>query len=331
MGCELPARLAAAWPAAAWQDVTVLLAVSGGADSVALLRAMVELKRGGEGRLIVAHLNHGLRPEAETDQRFVEELCQKIGVACEVGKAKIDGALAGDGLEAAARQARYQFLAETAGRVGARYVVTAHTADDQAETILHRILRGTGMGGLSGMGRTRPLAAATLLRPLLAFRREELLDYLRHLGQPFCRDASNEDRRFTRNRIRHELLPQLAEQFNPGVADALLRLGRLAGEAQAIIDRLVDTLGQRHVTIEPPCGARLDIKTLADQPAYLVGELLIAVWRQRGWPEQSMGAAQWEELSAMARGRTATRKKMFPGGVVAEIIDDGLRLTRVAR
>ena len=167
----LETRLAEAWPPEDWQDVTVLVAVSGGADSVALLRAIVALKTAGEGRLVAAHLNHQLRPaEAEADQALVVELCRRLGVACEVGRVRLD--LAGpegrDGLEAAARRARYQFLEATAARLGARFVVTAHTADDQAETILHRILRGTGIGGLSGMARARPLGPATLIRPLLA-------------------------------------------------------------------------------------------------------------------------------------------------------------------
>ena len=136
---------------------------------MALLRAIFRLKTAGEGRVIAAHCNHQLRPaEADADEAFVVDLCRRLGVACEVGRAALDPD-GGDGVEAAAREARYRFLEETADRVGARYVVTAHTADDQAETILHRILRGTGVGGLGGMSRTRPLGQATLLRPLLTF------------------------------------------------------------------------------------------------------------------------------------------------------------------
>ena len=154
------AQLAAAWPPEDWQDVTVVLAVSGGADSVALLRAMTAVRGGGEGRLAAAHLNHQLRgAESDGDEAFVVELCGRLGIACEVGRTPAGelAAESGDGIEAAARDARYRFLAATAARLGARFVATAHTADDQAETILHRILRGTGIGGLAGIARTRPL------------------------------------------------------------------------------------------------------------------------------------------------------------------------------
>ena len=191
--------------------MTILLAVSGGADSVALLRAIVRLKTAGEGRVVAAHLNHQLRPdEADADEAFVVDLCRRLGVACEVGRVATrpgrrrgprSGGPAGHGIGSSKRR-------PTA--CGARYVVTAHTADDQAETILHRILRGTGVGGLGGMSRTRPLGLATLLRPLLTFRRAELEAYLHDLGQPYCDDSSNRDVRFTRNRIRHELLPWLS-------------------------------------------------------------------------------------------------------------------------
>ena len=145
--------------------------------------------------------------------------------------------------EATARTARYAFLQETAERFGARYVVTGHTADDQAETILHRIVRGTGIAGLAGMARVRPLGpAATLIRPLLDFRRLELLAYLTDLGQPFRSDSSNSDTAFTRNRIRCRLLPELAAEYNPGVVASLVRLGRLAGEVQSVVDALVEDL-----------------------------------------------------------------------------------------
>jgi tRNA(Ile)-lysidine synthase len=121
-----------------------------------------------------------------------------------------------DGVEAAARAARYEFLQATAERLGARYVATAHTADDQAETVLHHIVRGTGLAGLAGMSRARSLgAAATLIRPLLSFRRRDVIEYLGALGQSYCEDTTNRDPAFTRSRIRHELLPLLASGLQP--------------------------------------------------------------------------------------------------------------------
>jgi tRNA(Ile)-lysidine synthase len=234
--------------------------------------------------------------------------------------------------EAAARHARYAFLEQAAGRLGARYVVTAHTADDQAETILHRILRGTGIRGLAGMRRSRPLGPATLLRPLLGVRRAKLAAYLEQLGQPSRRDSSNRSLRFTRNRIRHRLLPHLAERFNPGVVDALLRLGTLAAESQTIIDRLVDDLAERSLRPGGPQTLRIARQKLEDQPKYLLGELLAGLWRRQGWPMQAMGHEKWELLAAMlgsgGQDPHTPRKVLFPGAVTVEIAGDELRATR---
>jgi tRNA(Ile)-lysidine synthase len=259
----LEAKLAENWPPSAWADVTVLVAVSGGGDSVALLRAMAALKTEGEGRLYAAHLNHRLRPDADEDERFVVDLCDRLGVTCEVGRVEAGRLAAGDGIEAAARAARYRFLEQTAGRLGARFIATAHTADDQAETILHRIVRGTGVRGLSGMARARPLGHAVLIRPLLAVRRDELVGYLDAIDQPYRHDSSNADPRFTRNRIRHQLLPRLQQHFNAEVVESLLRLGTLAGEAQTVIDELVGPLFDRCVTVDGPNEASINLVLLA--------------------------------------------------------------------
>jgi tRNA(Ile)-lysidine synthase len=349
------AKLAEIWPPAVWADVTVLVAVSGGGDSVALLRAMAALKTGGEGRLCAAHLNHRLRPDAEGDERFVVDLCRRLGVTCEVGHVDA-GRLAAsrNGIESAARTARYGFLEETAGRLGARFVATAHTADDQAETILHRVVRGTGIRGLSGMARARRLGHTVLLRPLLAVRRAELIAYLGALDQPHRHDASNADPRFTRNRIRHQLLPRLERRFNPETVQSLLRLGTLAGEAQAVIDELIDQWFDRCVTVDGPNDARIDLVQLgcqggADVPVrpaarrrgdghgcllrpshYLVRELLMAVWRRQAWPMQSMGMLKWDELSELATSPTAASKRNFPGGVAVEVAGGEMRLARNA-
>lgn len=334
----LESRLAALWPPPAWSDLTVLLAVSGGADSVAMLRAMDALKVDGPGRLVAAHVNHQLRgPQSAADEAFVVDLCHRLDMPCEVLRAEADKLAADrtDGLESAARKARYGLLQETAARLGARYVATAHTADDQAETILHRVIRGTGVAGLAGMARARPFGpAATLIRPLLGVRRVELLEYLDALGQPFRCDSSNEDLRFTRNRIRHQLFPQLAREFNSGVVEAVLRLGSLAGEVQAVVERIVEELAGKCVLRPNSELVEISLVPLATQPRYVVRELLIAAWRRQGWPLQAMGFVQWDLLADIVLTsrddpRHAPRKQMFPGRILAERLPDRLRLSRV--
>lgn len=334
----LETKLALAWPPAQWADVTVLVAVSGGCDSVALLRAMAALKTAGAGRLGAVHLNHGLRAEADADDNFVAELCGRLGVACQIGHAPVEQLAAerGDGIEEAARRARYAFLAEAAERFGARFVTTAHTADDQAETILHRIVRGTGIRGLAGMSRTRSLGHATLIRPLLSVRHAELQQYLRDLQQAYRCDESNADPRFTRNRIRHETMPHLRDRYNTNLSDALLRLGELAAESQAVVDHAVDQCLDRCATLDPPRSARLvlaglerflDAAATGRSRSYLARELLMAIWRRQGWPMQAMGGSKWTELGAMAISALPTPPRDFPGGITVEVRDGQMVLT----
>lgn len=329
MAHPLELKLAEAWPPADWVEVTVVVAVSGGCDSVALLRAMAALKTGGAGGLHCAHLNHHLRPEADADERFVVELCSRLSVPCHVGHASAERLAtdSGDGLEAAARTARYAFLQEIAAAVGARFVAVAHTANDQAETILHRILRGTGIRGLAGMARARPLGHATLVRPLLSVHRNELAGYLADLGQPCCEDESNRSQRFTRNRIRLDTLPRLSRQYNRALPEALLRLGELAGEAQAVIDQQVGLWFDRAVSIEGPEAVLVDLAQLVGQPSYLIRELLLAVWRRQNWPLQSLGRSKLDELGALAQ-TTASPRRTFPGGISVEVVDRRMRLSK---
>jgi tRNA(Ile)-lysidine synthase len=168
---------------------------------------------------------------------------------------------------------------------------------------------------------------------LLTTRRSELLAYLNQRGQPYRSDPSNRDPEFTRNRIRYQLLPRLAEDFNPEVVQAIVRLGSIAGEAQAVIDAVVENLADRCVTVEGRDTVRIDLDCLCGQPSYLARELLIAVWRSRDWPMQSMGLAEWRELAETAcatgtRPYDAPWKRVFPGKIVAEVRRDQLLLQR---
>jgi len=321
------AELAQSWPAERWRNVSVIIACSGGADSTALVRGLAELRGQGAGQLAVAHLNHQLRGgESDRDQQFVEALCKEINLPCFVETIVVEGD--GDGIEAAARDARYAFLQRTAEASGARYVVTGHTANDQAETILHHILRGTSVTGLAGMPRSRPLSpAVTLLRPMLDISRQEVLDYLAALNQPYREDASNADTVFTRNRIRHELMPLLAEKYHPNVVDNLLRLGRNAKDAVDVIDSLATALMDECHRVDPDGASVVDCRRLANEPPHLVRELMVAIWKQRGWPRQSMTFDHWEQLRMMACNQSDARAAAtLPGKIQAKHERDRLIL-----
>lgn len=190
----------------------VLVGLSGGPDSVCLLYILKGLGL----KLYIAHLNHGLRAmESDRDQRFCEELGKRLGIPVYTKKIKVKKS------EEACRNARYRFLEETAKRVGAEKIAMGHNADDQAETVLMRLLRGAGVKGLSGIPPVRGL----IVRPLINVWRSEILDYLRKRKIPYRIDSTNLKTDFFRNRIRHELIPFLAT-YNPNIKNILRNTGR---------------------------------------------------------------------------------------------------------
>jgi tRNA(Ile)-lysidine synthase len=219
----------------------ILIAVSGGADSVALLHLMHEAARECRWRLTVAHLNHGIRGNlAGEDAAFVASLARQLRIPCVIGKARVP-ALAkrrGISLEMAAREARYAFLVRTARKVGADTIATAHTADDQAETVLLKLIRGAGRGGLSGIDRVSQVAGIRLVRPLLSMTRIDIEAFLRAQKISWREDASNRDMAFLRNRVRHALLPLLERDYNPKMREILLRTSDVLGAEDEWLDEM---------------------------------------------------------------------------------------------
>lgn len=205
------------------------MATSGGADSLCLADAILSTTSQHRHTPLVAHLDHGLRGEASRgDAAFVQAFAQAHGVPCVIEHADVQAHAKAHtvSIEVAARDLRYAFLARVAHQHTAALVATAHHADDQAETVLMRLLRGTGISGLRGMQVRSPMPNApeiTLLRPLLRITRKEIEQYCTECGLHPRHDASNDDPHHTRNRIRHELLP-LLEKYNPNIAATLARL-----------------------------------------------------------------------------------------------------------
>ncbi len=203
------------------QGSRVGVAVSGGADSVCLLHALVELSPRWDARLSVLHLNHKLRgEESDRDEQFVRELAARLGLPVVVRAWERPASAGTDSanLEEAAREARLAFFSEAISSGAVDVVATGHTKSDQAETVLFRFLRGAGTAGLAGI---RPVTSSGLVRPLLAVDRPEVESFLRERGIPWREDATNASPRFARNRIRHSLIPQLASEWNPAITSAL--------------------------------------------------------------------------------------------------------------
>jgi len=216
----------------------VVVAVSGGADSVALFDALHTLAPECGWRLTLAHLDHGLRPDSGQDVAFCRALCAERGVELVTERVDVAAVAAesGAGIEAAGRRARHDFLERVRVGHGADRIATAHHLDDHAESVLLALGRGTGLRGLRGVA---PVDGRRI-RPLRAVRREALRAHLRARGLAWREDPTNADTELTRNRLRHNVLPELIETFDPGVVERIGRLGAHAAADVALLDALVE-------------------------------------------------------------------------------------------
>ncbi|MCF6290170.1 MAG: tRNA lysidine(34) synthetase TilS [Desulfobacterales bacterium] len=219
----------------------VLVAVSAGPDSMALLHLLARLAGPGDFSIIAAYVNHGLRPvEAAQEEELVGRRAAVLDIPWVIGRVAVREHAENKGLslEHAARDLRYAFLDKTAAREQADKIGLAHTADDQAEELLIRLIRGTGRAGLAGM---KTIRAGRYIRPLLAIPKDELLRYLHDREIPWLRDSSNQDRSLLRNRVRQELLPFLAQRFNPNIRETLLRTATILQDEEALLAELCAT------------------------------------------------------------------------------------------
>jgi tRNA(Ile)-lysidine synthase len=228
------------------------VAVSGGADSVCLLHVLFELAPRWNLRLTVLHLDHQLRgEESSQDARFVEELARKLGLTFSLGRVDV-AAMArerGENLEQVARNERRRFFLEFLQSAGADCIALGHTRSDQAETVLFRFLRGSGTAGLAGI---RPVTKDGFVRPLLGIDRTAVEQFLRERNIVWREDSSNASLDFARNRIRSELLPMLARDWNPAIAETLAHTADWAFEEERYWEQEIDRLAAEHITVKPP-------------------------------------------------------------------------------
>jgi tRNA(Ile)-lysidine synthase len=306
-------------------DSTVVSALSGGADSVALLHALCSEARPRGLRVVAAHLDHRLRDGSADDAAACRALCASLDVPFRTAQADVAGRARrdGDGVEQAARIERHAFLRRVRADEGAAVVALAHTRDDQAETVLLRLLRGSGRRGLGAM-RER---TGGLFRPLLSVSRADVLSHLAAAGLGWREDPSNRDLRFARNRVRHELLPYLESHFNPRVRATLARSAEvLAGEADALAAaaaRLVRRaraddadgpgLSRSVLRAAPPAVAALAIRRLLDEAGGL----------------RDVGASQVRRLLGLVNVPEASGRRLpLPGGRAALVRFDRLVIAR---
>lgn len=300
----------------------MLLAVSGGADSMAMLHGLLEIGgRSSLGRIAVAHLNHCLRgEESDEDARFVEETCSAFGIEC-LQERLVPGSLHVDSrgsLEEAARKARYEFLARAAKSLNLALILTAHHQQDQTETLVFNILRGTGLRGLAGIPECRELVSGVqVIRPMLKLSQTTIRDFVRHRGISFREDSSNATSQFTRNQIR-QVLTSMPCEDSDSLGASLQALSDQAGRTMSVIDKLSVRILNNSVREERESYVRLDCRALTIWPEPFVRHALILQWTRKRWPRQQMNAAQWMRLSAAAL-TGEPRRWTFPGGISSSV------------
>ncbi len=323
------------------------VAVSGGADSVALLRLLESLRDALGISLLVVHFDHALRgAESDAHARFVAELARARGLAFIVTREDVAAAAARHrwNLEDAARRLRYSFFERLAQEGRATRIAVAHTADDQAETVLAHLFRGTGPAGLAGI---YPLAGA-VVRPLLRTRRQDLRRYLGALGQAWCEDSTNRDLRRQRARIREQLLPVLERDFSPRIVRHLAQLSRLSREEQtfwaALVEDRLRAFAEEHDgkwtiripdLLSPlgPAGNALLGQTPRRGPSSfpfraLTQRLVRRLYECLRGDRRELSATHVEQVIHLAADSSSGRRIELPNGVLVERIFDALVFSR---
>ena len=279
----------------------LLVGLSGGADSVALL--LLLLDAGAE--VAAVHVNHGLRgADSDGDERFVRALCERLQVPLTCYRANPPE----NPGENWAREIRYGFFQQAMQACGADALVLAHHLDDQAETLLLHLLRGAGLNGLTGMAGETSRDGIRILRPLLGYTRAELRAYLQGKNQPWREDASNADARYLRNALRNELLP-LMEQLAPGAAARIAQTADLLREDEAVLAEMTNAF----LTAHP--GDALPLDALQKQPKGLAVRILRQWWEMTAKPtgERSLSAAQTDALYALVEAEASARCNLPDG------------------
>lgn len=303
------------------------VAVSGGADSVALLRVLAELQPDLGVVLKAIHFNHRIRgPEADQDQEFVAALAQQLGVEflCDSGDVPAYARERKLSLETAARDLRHEWFARLISETKVDKIATAHTQDDQAETVLMRLIRGTGAKGLAGISVLH--GQKKLIRPLLSVRRTEIETYLKGLKQLWRNDASNQDVTHTRNRVRHQLLPVLARDFNPSIHQRLADVAEIARAEADYWEKELATIMPRAVRQGKPSRSGRSSSGHAGEVQALdltyFQTLPVAVQRQllhklAAAMDVSLEFKHVQELAAFIQGGKPGKRLELPGGLVA--------------
>ena len=296
------------------RDARVLAAVSGGGDSVALLHLLHRFAAGQGLSIVVGHLDHGLRRGSRAERIFVERLARELSLPCvsdrrEVGQARRKD----ESPEEAARRVRRRFLMDAATKTGAALIATGHTLDDQAETVLMRLVRGAGATALAGMAERGP---GRFVRPLLHLERQMLRRWLQRRRVSFREDPSNRDLRFDRNRVRRLVLPVVQETLNPRAARHLVKAAKLLREDACYLDTLAETAFHELCRTDRAGHLLLDVDGLSRAAPPIAQRIVRLALRRAGVDGRRVVSRHVEALLALGR-RGARGEIHLPGRTLA--------------
>jgi len=294
----------------------VVVAVSGGADSMALLHLLEALRQDWRLTLQVAHLNHGLRPDAEEDAEFVRASARRLAIPVTIEAADVRAIAAREkrSIEDAGRRARYEFFTQVASQVGARRIATAHTRDDQVETVVMRVAGGGPWEMLAGIPPVRRLDGADVVRPLREGTRQDILQYLAARDVVWREDPTNRDLRMVRNRMRHQVLPALVRGA-PDIAQAVWEMGETAREVDALLNRLAAAV-YGHLPSREPGAVRFASGAFAAMPAALQRRLLRMALAEVAGTGEAPSLVILEEAVRVASTGRVGREAQAGGAVV---------------
>ena len=306
---------------------SLVLAVSGGPDSMALLDVINKLYQTLSIKIVVVHVNHGLRNESKRDEEVVVDYCKKNELKCVVKKVSVKKELGakGGGIEEKARKLRYRALRQIAQKKNAKYILTAHNSDDQVETIIFNFLRGSSVKGLGGM---RELTE-DILRPLLGVAKADLLEYVKKQDIPFATDVTNKNLQFTRNNIRHKLLPNL-RKFNPNLNEILLRNSQMFQQIDLVLKSMavhyLDLIGE--VKNDK---VKISISQLRELLPVIQIEVIKLAIKKVASSLKDLKGIHFREILELLASPNVKASKQLPGKLLASKAYDKITISRITQ
>jgi len=307
----------------------VLLAVSGGPDSVAMVYVFKELQKDYNLKLALAYFNHGIRKESDSEAEFVKKMAADSDTPFYTGKENIPEIASNEkrSLEETARIRRYQFLIQTAKKNGYQKIAIAHNSDDQVETFLHRLIRGAGLKGLMGISYKINIQGIEIIRPLLNSSRKEIESYLGKFKIKYCLDESNYEVKFTRNKIRHKLLPFLEKEFNPNIKNVVYNTVENIQQAYGFIEKETEYAFKRCVKKEDSC-VKINADKLKKFHQYIIREIIRKAIEEIQGNLLRFGYAHWMEIASLLYERPQGSIVDLPQGIWIKKVKGWLIIAR---